>query len=238
MQGIFKTVKNPFSDFQPERYHKIEHNAERVMRVKEGVINALVNSYRGIVDKETNNLAWMVEHEHVVKVYEKIVIATQGLVCSAGDIEAFCSVIDNAEEIPLRVPGPLGLYLAALINHCPEKKLVLRISDYQRSFHFLGYHLPKNKILILDGNAGDFTGSAMCGGSLIIHGSGGDWCGAGMLSGELRIHKNAGQMTGEWMHGGVIKVQGLIESIGQNRFGGEIFQHGKAVGLNNPGNLP
>ncbi|UCH20993.1 MAG: hypothetical protein JSU83_21150 [Deltaproteobacteria bacterium] len=222
-------MRNPFIEFHPDRFKKREHHAERIITVKEDVIGKLTEGYLQILEEEIDNLSWMVEHHHIVNVDEKILDDIQYLEYSFYDIEAFCAQMDNADSLQLMVPGPAGLYISALINNSKDGHFVLRLADYQYTFHFLGYRLPENATLILEGNAGDFIGAALNGGSLIINGSVGNWCGAGMLNGDIQVKQNAGEKTGEWMHGGAIRVNDSIGSIGETRYGGQILQHGKSV---------
>ena len=229
----FGKMKNPFIEFHPDRFKKQEHHAEHIITVKEDVIGQLTESYLQILEDEIDNLAWMVEHHRIVNVYEKILDDIQYLEYTFYDIEAFCAQMDNAERLQLMVPGPAGLYISALINNSKDGQFVLRLLDYRYNFHFLGYRLPEGMTLILEGNAGDFIGAALNGGSLVVNGSVGGWCGAGMLGGDIHVRQNAGEQTGEWMHGGVIRVNGSIGSIGETRYGGQILQPGQSANLEN-----
>jgi hypothetical protein len=217
-------VRNPFLEFHPDTYSKIEHQAEHIIKAQGDIIDSMLGGYLSILEDEVKNLAWLVEHDRLLEVYAAIVGRIGGMKYNGYDIEAFCAKLDSATGIRLMIPGPLGLYLSALINFSQETQLTFKLSDYQRLFHFLGYRLPEKKTLILDGDAGDFTGSGLCGGLLIVNGAVGNWCGAGMLSGEIRVQQNAGRNTGAWMHGGTIRVNGNIESTGEKRFGGEILR--------------
>jgi formylmethanofuran dehydrogenase subunit C len=127
------------------------------------------------------------------------------------------------------ISGPAGIYLSALVNHAKEDRIMLRLRDYQRTFHFLGYRLSEGKTLILQGEVGDFIGAGLSGGHLVVEGSTGNWCGAGMMKGDIRVTENTGQNTGEWMRGGEIHVEGRIRSVGKTLFGGKIFQRGKPM---------
>ena len=222
-------MKNPFIDFHPNRYQKRENNVERISLASKDIVGAIVEGYLRMVEEEVANLAWMVEHHHVVKIYKAISETIQGLRYNAYAIEAFCTELDRSGNIAYLVPGPGGLYISALVNHCREKRILLNLKDYRRTFHFLGYRLTHGRTLILQGDAGDFAGAGLFGGTLVVKGSVGSWCGAGMLKGKIRVSKNAGLQTGEWMHGGEIRVDGQINGIGRELFGGEIFAQKESV---------
>lgn len=222
-------MKNPFLDFHPESYREKEAPVERLAQAKQDIMGWIVEAYLKLVKGELKNLAWPVEHNRVLKVYGDAVSNLRGLQYERYDIEAFCAELDSSDEFPYMIPGPAGLYISALVNHSYENRIRLRLQDYQRNFHFLGYALPKRKTLILQGNAGDFCGAGLQGGRLVVEGAVGNWCGAGMLEGQIRVSKDAGLNTGEWMHGGEIRVGGTIQSIGQARHGGRVLQSGNLI---------
>jgi hypothetical protein len=220
-------LKNPFLEFHPRRYSQNKLQAKRIVKANDGIVDMMLAGYLTMLETEMDNLAWLIEHDRIIKIYEAIACRISAMRIHSDDIEAFCTRLDGTEGICLMIPGPLGLYLSALINHSQEKQVKVKLNDYQRIFHFLGYRLPEKKTLLLDGDTGDFTGSGLCGGLLIVNGTVGNWCGAGMLSGEIRVRQNAGQHTGAWMHGGTIRVDGRIESTGDKRLGGEILMQKK-----------
>ncbi|MGD8228698.1 MAG: hypothetical protein PVH82_14885 [Desulfobacteraceae bacterium] len=223
-------MKNPFLDFHPNSYREQEDPVERIAQAKQDIMGWIVEAYLGLVRGEIKNLAWPVEHNRVLKVYGDAVSHLRGLQYDRYDIEAFCAELDSSDDLPYMIPGPAGLYISALVNHSYENRIRLRLQDYQRTFHFLGYALPKRKTLILQGDAGDFCGAGLQGGRLVVEGAVANWCGAGMLEGEIRVSKDAGRSTGEWMHGGEIRVGGTIQSVGQLRHGGRVLQDGKLIG--------
>jgi hypothetical protein len=174
---------------------------------------------------ELGNLYWQANPEHLAGVYNRIVAGTRGRGYTGHDIGAFCARIDQNDPIPLHLPGPLGIYLSALINGCDDGSITFFTDGLRCTIHFLGYRLPRGKQLILIGNTGDFTGAALNGGTLVVKGSAGDWCGAGMTDGKIHVKKNAGREVGQWMHGGTIRVDGSMQSIGGQRYGGRINSH-------------
>ena len=223
-------MKNPFLDFHPDSYREQVDQVERIAQAKQDIMGWIVEAYLRLVKGEIKDLAWPVEHNRVLKFYGDAVSNLRGLQYDRYDIEAFCAELDSSDDIPYMIPGPAGLYISALVNHSHENRIRLRLQDYRRTFHFLGYALPKRMTLILQGNAGDFCGAGLQGGRLLVEGAVANWCGAGMLEGEIRVSMDAGHSTGEWMHGGEIRIAGTVQSVGQARHGGRILQNGNPVG--------
>jgi glutamate synthase domain-containing protein 3 len=222
-------MRNPFSDFRILPYQKREIPLERIVRAKEDVMDKIVGGYLRLVEDEVKDLVWLVEHSRVVKAYSAAVKGIRDLQYDVDDIEEFCAELDSSSRIPYMISGPAGIYVSALVNHAQEDRIVLRLREYQRTFHFLGYRLPEGKVLILQGDVGDFIGAGLSGGRLVVEGSAGNWCGAGMMKGEILVTEHAGQSTGEWMRGGEIHVDGRIRSVGKTLFGGKIYQRGKVL---------
>ena len=222
-------MKNPFLDFQSVPCRKKEIPLERIVRARKEIMDRLSEGYLRLVEEEVKELVWLVEHSHVVRTYSAAVSAIQDLQYDQDDIEEFCAELDNANAFPYMISGPAGIYLSALINNAAEEHILLRLSEYERTFHFLGYRLPEGKTLVLQGNLGDFIGAGLCGGRLMVEGTAGNWCGAGMTGGEILVTGYTGQKTGEWMRGGEIHVDGPIGGFGRARFGGKIYQRGKLV---------
>ena len=222
-------MKNPFQDFNLDNYQMKESPSERIVRANQVVFDSIVEGYVHLVEEEIKDLAWVVEHDRVVRAYGVAVERLRGIQYEQEDIEEFCEALDSSDGIPYRIAGPAGLYLSALVNHSQETHIKLILEDYQRTFHFLGYRLPEGKTLTLQGDGGDFLGAGLCGGRLVVEGSAGNWCGAGMMKGEILIGRNAGNHTGEWMQGGEIHVAGQISGVSKSLCGGRIFRTGKPV---------
>jgi hypothetical protein len=220
---------NPFLDFRLQPHSRREIPLERIVRAKQEVMDRIVAGYLRVIEEEVKDLVWLVEHSRLLKVYKAALESIQGLRYVQDDIEEFCTELDNSEKIPFMILGPAGIYISALINRAQEKCIVLRLRDYKRIFHFLGYRLPEGRALILHGHAGDFTGAGLAGGRLVVEGSTGDWCGAGMINGEILVNGRAGEKTGEWMRGGDIHVNGRIRGIGETFYGGRIYKRGKLI---------
>ena len=170
---------------------------------------------------------WLVEQRRVAKAYEEAVKSIRDLQYDQDDIEEFCAELDSSNKIPYIIAGPAGIYLSALVNLSQEDCITLRLEDYQRRFHFLGYRLPEGKTLILQGDVGDFIGAGLAGGRLMVEGSSGNWCGAWMVKGEILVAGHTGEKTGECMRGGEIHVDGQIRGIRKTCFGGTIYRRGK-----------
>ncbi len=89
--------------------------------------------------------------------------------------------------------------------------------------------------LEVSGNAGDCLGVAMCGGLLRVRGSAGDWCGAslpgqarGMTGGTIFVDGNVGLEAGAGMRRGLMVVGGDSgESMGAGMLAGTIFCLGR-----------
>ena len=222
-------MKNPFSDFRPENYQIKESPVQRIVEEKQDVFNHIIKGYLDLVENEIKDLAWVVEHSRVVKAYGAAVEGLRGLQYDQAYIEEFCAELDGSNSIPYMIPGPAGLYVSALVNCSQESHISLRLGDYQRPFHFLGYGLPEGKTLTLQGDGGDFIGAGLNGGRLVVQGSAGNWCGAGMMGGEIRVDRHTGRNTGEWMQGGEIRVDGQIHGIGKMLCGGCIFKQGRLI---------
>jgi len=222
-------MKNPFIDFRPEKYQIKERPDQRIADKNQDIYNHILKAYFNLVENEIENLAWVVEHDRVVKAYGAAAEGLRDLQYDQAYIEEFCAELDSSNGIPYLIPGPAGLYLSALVNYAQDSHVLLKIGDYKRPFHFLGYGLPEGKTLTLQGDGGDFIGAGLNGGRLVVQGSTGNWCGAGMLKGEIWVDRHTGRNTGEWMHGGEIRVGGEIHSIGRTLFGGSIFKQGRVI---------
>jgi formylmethanofuran dehydrogenase subunit C len=219
-------MKNLFEEFQPASIKRRLHTAETFHRENETAIASWLKSYQTLLADEIGNLFWQVNPEHLASVYSIIVKDLQNFNYSGHEIGAFCTRLDQNFSIPLHVPGPLGLYVSALINCCQDSEITFFTSGFKGIIHFIGYRLPEGKILTINGNSGDFAGAGLCGGMLVIKGSTGNWCGAGMTSGKIHVQGDAGFNLGQWMHGGSIQVDGVILSIGDKRFGGQVKNSG------------
>ena len=215
-------MKNPFEEFQPAAYKRSIHRAEAYHQKNETVIRSWLDGYRAMLANEMSNLFWQTDHEHLAAVYHDIVAHVRGLEYSGHEIEAFCARLDQAAAVPLHIPGPMGLFISALVNLCRDAEIVFDTGGVNQAIHFLGYRLPRGKKLILKGKTGDFTGAGLMGGTLVVHGSTGNWCGSGMMDGRISVAENAGLQVGQWMHDGCIQIGGHVQSLGDQRYGGRV----------------
>jgi hypothetical protein len=222
-------MRNPFLDFREVPFEKKEIPLQRIVKAKEETMERILNGYLQLVEEEVKDLVWLVEHSRVVKAYSAAMKSIRELNYDTDDIEEFCAELDSSNKIPYMISGPAGIYLSALINNAKEDRIVLRLGEFQRTFHFLGYRLPEGKSLVIHGDVGDFIGAGLSGGHLVVEGSTGNWCGAGMMKGKIVVTEHTGQNTGEWMRGGEIHVDGRIRSVGRTIFGGKIYQRGKLL---------
>jgi len=222
-------MRNPFQEFQTVSFKKKNLPLSRIVRAKQDVMAHILEGYLNLVEAEAKDFVWLVEQSRVLKTYSEAVKYVQSLNYDQDDIEEFCGELDGSTKVPYVIEGPAGIYVSALVNQLSDDRVVLRLKDYQKKFHLLGYRLPVGKTLILQGDIGDFTGTGLAGGCLVVEGSAGNWCGAGMMQGEIRVAGTAGWKTGEWMKAGEIHVEGWIRGVGQNILGGRIYEQGKLV---------
>lgn len=222
-------MKNVFTDFQTQPFSKKEIPLERIVRAKEEVMESMMEGYLRVVEQEVKDLVWLVEHSRVLRAYNTALECIRDMEYTQDDIEDFCAELDGSGKIPYMILGPAGIYISSLINRSQEDRLVLKLREYKRAFHFLGYRLPEGKTLTLHGHAGDFIGAGLAGGRLIVEGSTGDWCGAGMIKGKILVTGRTGEKTGEWMRGGEIHVNGRIRGTGESIYGGRIYKRGTLV---------
>jgi hypothetical protein len=221
-------VFNPFEDFREFLSKSKPLPLDRLSAAHDQIMAELTSGYGKLVEQELKSLVWFVEHNRVIEAYKTATEVIQDLSYDAHSIEDFCYVLDSGVDIPYLISGPAGIYVAALCNHVAEDKIVLRLGEMKRTLHFLGYRLPYGKSLRIEGDTGNFTGSALQGGDITVTGATGDWTGAGMTEGKISIQKNCGRNTGEWMQGGEIWVGSRIRGLGRIS-SGQIYQAGEAV---------
>lgn len=219
---------NPFEDFKNFLSKVKSLPLEELSMAHDQVMAELAVGYGKLVEQEMKSLVWFVEHNRVIEAYKMAIEVIKEVSYDAHSIEEFCYVLESGPDIPYLISGPAGIYLAALCNQTPEDTIVLRLGDMQRTLHFLGYRLPYGKSLRIEGDAGNFTGSALQGGDITVIGSSGDWTGAGMTEGKITISKNCGHNTGEWMQGGEIWVGSRIRGLGRLT-SGRIYQAGEPL---------
>ena len=109
-----------------------------------------------------------------------------------------------------------------------EEEIVLKLSELKTEINLLGFRLSKGRRLVIEGDAGDFTGIGLEGGELFVEGNAKNWTGAGMRNGKILVKKNIGLHTGEWMMGGEIYVGGRVRGLG-NIVDGKVYERDKLV---------
>jgi hypothetical protein len=222
------TMKNPFEEFKTFAFQKTEIPLDRIVQSTEVVMDQIRRGYEKLLEEEAKELVWMVQYNTIIKAYEVAEKYIMEIDYSAEDIEDFCFALENTQKIPYFIPGPAGLYISALCNYSKEDEIVLKLSELKTDINLIGFRLPKGKRLIIEGDAGDFTGIGLEGGELVVEGNTKNWTGAGMRSGKILVKKNIGLHTGEWMMGGEIYVGGRVRGLG-NIVEGKVFERDKLV---------
>ncbi len=122
---------------------------------------------------------------------------------------------DDIRRIPLHLgnhPLPLAELFEVEIQDGPSDELLLLPVD--GGLDQIGTGLENGRIIV-DGDAGHYTGRAMRGGIIEIRGNAGDSTGSGMHGGRLSIDGNVGARTGapaagerRGQQGGLIHIRG------------------------------
>jgi hypothetical protein len=221
-------ARNPFEEFETFTYHKTEIPLDQIVQSTEAVMDRVRLGYEKLLQEEAKELVWMVQYNTIIKAYEVAEKYVKEIDYSAEDIEDFCFALENTQKIPYLIPGPAGVYLSALCNYANEEEILLKLSELKTEINLVGFRLPKGKRLVIEGDAGDFTGMGLEGGELVVEGNAKNWTGAGMRNGKISVKKNIGLHTGEWMMGGEIYVGGRVRGLG-NIVEGKVFEREKLV---------
>ena len=226
--GPWVIRRNPFREFDTYVYAKKDLPLDRIVRSTEVVMDQIRQGYEKLLEEEAKELVWMVQYNTIIKAYEVAERYVKEIDYAAEDIEDFCFALENTQRIPYLIPGPAGLYISALCNYAKEEEIVLKLSELKTEINLLGFRLSKGRRLVIEGDAGDFTGIGLEGGELVVEGNAKNWTGAGMRSGKISVKKNIGLHTGEWMMGGEIYVGGRVRGLG-NIVEGKVFERDKLV---------
>ena len=221
-------MKNPFEEFKTFAFQKADIPLDRIVQSTGVVMDQIRRGYEKLLEEEAKELVWMVQYNTIIKAYEGTEKYVKEIDYSAEDIEDFCFALENTQKIPYFIPGPAGLYISALCNYSKEEEIVLKLSELKTDINLIGFRLPKGKRLVIEGDAGDFTGIGLEGGELVVEGNTKNWTGAGMRSGKILVKKNIGLHTGEWMMGGEIYVGGRVRGLG-NIVEGKVFERDKLI---------
>ena len=220
--------ENPFREFKIFKPSQKAIPLDQIVESTEVVLDQIRHGYEKLLEEEAKELVWMVQYNTIIKAYEVAEKHVREIDYCAEDIEDFCFALENTQKIPYLIPGPAGLYISALCNYAKEEEILLKLSELKTEINLLGFRLPKGKHLIIEGDAGDFTGIGLEGGELTVDGSAKNWTGAGMRSGKILVKKNIGLHTGEWMMGGEIHAGGRVRGLG-NIVEGKVFERDKMV---------
>ncbi len=223
-----RTIRNPFEEFKTFSFKKKEIPLDHIVQSSEQVMDQIRLGYEKLLEEEAKELVWMVQYNTIIKAYEVAEKYVKEIDYSVEDIEDFCFALENTQKIPYLIPGPAGVYLSALCNYAKEEEIILRLSELKTEINLIGFRLPKGKRLVIDGDAGDFTGIGLEGGELVVEGNAKNWTGAGMRSGKILVKKNIGLHTGEWMMGGEIYVGGRVRGLG-NIVEGKVYERDKMI---------
>jgi hypothetical protein len=166
----------------------------------------------------------------------------RGLACTSKDIEEFSLALSRFQGDAL-FDLKAGLFLSALINHCPERICVIHTSHLYEGISELGFRNTKD--IVVEGDVGLLVGFEMKGGRILVRGSGGNSAGRSLENGDIILEGNvchavglssrggtitvkgdAGQEVGAWMDGGNIHIFGEISSLSNDVQGGKIFHNG------------
>jgi hypothetical protein len=223
-----RLTQNPFEEFGTFAVSPRRLPLDEIIHSTEVVMDRIRRGYEKLLEEEAKELVWMVQYNTIIKAYEVAERYVKEIEYAAEDIEDFCFALENTQKIPYLIPGPAGLYISALCNYVPEEEILLKLSELKTEINLLGFRLPKEKRLMIEGDTGDFTGIGVEGGELVIEGNAKNWTGAGMRSGKILVRKNIGLHTGEWMMGGEIHVGGRVRGLG-NIVEGKVYERDKLV---------
>src|SRR5512136_668200 len=223
-----RLTRDPFSEFGTYIASQKKIPLDEMVQSTEAIMDRIRRGYEKLLEEEAKELVWMVQYNTIIKAYEVAEKYVKEINYTAEDIEDFCFALENTQKIPYLIPGPAGVYISALCNYATEEEIVLKLSELKTEINLLGFRLPNGKRLVIEGDAGDFTGIGLEGGELVVEGNAKNWTGAGMRSGKISISKNIGLHTGEWMMGGEICVGGRVRGLG-NIVEGKVFERDKLV---------
>lgn len=221
-------MKNPFEAFHQGSTRTREIPLDQILKSKEEVLSTILHGYEDLLKNEAKDLVWLMQYSTVVKAYGIAEKGIEGIEYTAEDIEEFCYALDHSDQIPYLITGPAGVYISALCNHAKEEEIRLHLRDLNVKINLLGYRLPTDKTLIVEGNVGDFTGIGLEGGELTIEGSGKNYTGAGMKRGKIVVRHNLGFNTGHGMTGGELIVGGRIKGLGKI-VAGKIYERDQLI---------
>jgi len=126
----------------------------------------------------------------------------------ARDVQQFSVLLANYQSAE-HFTHQGGLYLSALINHCPDKEVTVITEHLEKDLRYLGCR-----------NSGH---------SIRVCGSVGLYVGMDMSCGEITVEEDAGNYMGEMMSGGVIRVEGVSGTLSERIKQGSIYHKGVQI---------
>jgi len=188
--------------FRPDK--NLEDKTEQLIKNPKSLIPHDPEKVLQIVKKSEYYLDQLkAKHRAFVDMYRLATWLTEDLKYTQPDIEEFTRNIMKKEEDDKF----LGFYLSALINKIIQKDDIMNLT-LNTYLTGVGAYLQKGT-MIVEGNAGRFTGY-------------------GMEDGEIIVEGNAGNYTGHEMTGGKIFVNGKIGILDEN-CKGTIYNKGKKM---------
>jgi formylmethanofuran dehydrogenase subunit C len=146
---------------------------------------------------------------------------------SSKDITSFVLSLEEFQESQAqgRSRVRMGLFLSALINNCKDKEFTIFTGQLSKKNYYIGYKNTKN--ILVEGDAGEYSGHKMGSGTLIIKGNSIFYVGGEMKGGNIVVKGNAGDYVGYRTEGGTITIEGNTgHQIGYEMRGGTIHLNG------------
>lgn len=209
---------NPFQEFRAYQLPAKDLPLDRILAQRDQVLQGLLESHQALVEAERKQLVWVVEQGALSRAYATAVESLQGTAFTVEDIEDVCSALD-ADGTMDSLGAPSGLFIAAMCNQVEAQDIRIDLRTFTRRWPFLGFRLPQDRRLHLEGDAGDFVGALLEGGEVLVNGNAGDYTGVGMKDGLLHVRHSVGKYTGEGMRGGTLRVNGRINGMGNAKMG-------------------
>ncbi len=208
-------MKNPFEAFRnfgKEDLSQTNYLHNKTSRTSD--ITPLISLFERFSPRKNQTLGLLLSHKSIERLYKEIADTVAGHNFTASMTEDFCYFLCT-ERLHGSADSVLGgLLLSAIINTSPRELFFLEFPHPNKLLHFIGYRLAEKKKLEIDGNAGDFLGTNLSGGTIIVNGNIRDWAALGMGRGKIQINGSCGRFACEWMRSGSFLVTGKIESVG------------------------
>ncbi|NYZ74439.1 hypothetical protein H0O00_04820 [Candidatus Micrarchaeota archaeon] len=189
-------VANRFQRYKPE-----EEKAVRKVDVKEDeVLNRLKDTFR--------TLKYGKEPDGTYTTFEDNRKLAAGLAAQLGytaaDVERFSVALVEFQDMR-DFSRKAGMFLSVLINEGKDSDYTVQTAHLEKP-NDVGSENTKN--ITVNGNAGDYTGHNMKGGTITVNGNAGNYLGYEMGNGSITVNGNAGDEIGRVMSGGTITVNG------------------------------